>query len=176
MIKKVLKNRMFLIIITIILTAGTTVFATIVYNANQIGYTPSDSTWNVNNVDTALNDLYNIQKNNSLKVYSLGTGTSFDIKTLYPEIDYTKITEDNFIVGATSLSAGTPMLAKVGSWVGSQVSISVNVNTSKSYDASSGILTVSSSGSLTCGDAAGGWSSGKISSGASAWLVLGTIE
>lgn len=57
MIKKILKSRIFLVIITIILTAGTTVFATIIYNANQVGYTPSDSTWSVDTVEQALNDL-----------------------------------------------------------------------------------------------------------------------
>lgn len=34
---------------------------------------------------------------NACRVYYLGTGTSFDIKTLLPDVDYTKLTVDNFI-------------------------------------------------------------------------------
>ena len=63
MVKKILKSKVFLVITTIILTAGTTVFGAIVYNANQIGYTPSDASWSVNSVDTALNSLY-VNSNN----------------------------------------------------------------------------------------------------------------
>ena len=40
-------------------------------------------------------------------VYYLGTGTSFDIKTLLPTVDYAKLTSDNFIVGCNT-SSSTP--------------------------------------------------------------------
>ncbi|NLC88190.1 MAG: hypothetical protein GX682_05410 [Clostridiaceae bacterium] len=80
MIKKALKSKVFLVIITMILTVGTTVFATIVYNANQISYTPSDTTWNVSSVDTALNSLYDNNKsfrtNIATAITSKGVATS----------------------------------------------------------------------------------------------------
>jgi len=56
--KKILKSRVFLVIITIILTLGTTVGAAVLYEANQVSYTPQDSSWNVSTVEGALNNLY----------------------------------------------------------------------------------------------------------------------
>ena len=65
MVKKILKSKIFLVITTIILTAGTTVFGAIIYNANQIVYTPSDASWSVNSVDMSLNDIYSKTKNHT---------------------------------------------------------------------------------------------------------------
>ena len=41
---------------------------------------------------------------NSGFVYKLGTGSSFDIKKLLPELDYTKLTVNNFIVQPTKIN------------------------------------------------------------------------
>ena len=62
------------------------------YSAKDITY--DHSNWKVKNVEEALNNLYE----NASKIYSLGTGISFDIKELVPNIDYTKLTVSDFIV------------------------------------------------------------------------------
>lgn len=75
-------------------------------------------------------------------VYYLGTGTSFDIKTLLPDVDYAKLTSDNFIVGCNT-SSSTPRENKRpgnadNEWVNANIS-SISVN----YDNSTGILSLS---------------------------------
>ncbi|MDD3369938.1 MAG: hypothetical protein PHP50_13840 [Lachnospiraceae bacterium] len=43
-------------------------------------------------------------KNAGSTIYCLGSGTTFDIKTLLPDVDYTKLTKDNFIIKVISSS------------------------------------------------------------------------
>ena len=74
MIKKILKSKIFLVIVTMIFSVGTTVFAAIVYNANQISYTPSDENWSANRVDLALNDLYTKNKTNTTEYLNFKSG------------------------------------------------------------------------------------------------------
>lgn len=79
------------------------------------------------------------------KVYSLGTGTAsgnnviYDIQSLLPDVDYTKLTASNFIVkiGGCSASASNSSSVLVGN------SISVSCTPSLSYNNSTGLLTVS---------------------------------
>ena len=47
------------ILIGIIISAVVGVSATILYQADQVGFTPTDPNWNVNNLEDALNSLYN---------------------------------------------------------------------------------------------------------------------
>lgn len=83
------------------------------------------------------------------KVYNLGTGTSFNIQTLLPGIDYTKLTVANFVrcLGATAINS-TGAWADVG--YGSSASAadvdirSQLVSSAMSYNASTGVLTVPS--------------------------------
>ena len=71
------------------------------YNAKDIGYTPSDSSWNVNNVSDAIKDLKNGKKQ-SVKIVNIGQYDSLDyhnidIKSLFPN-DYTNFTVNNFVI------------------------------------------------------------------------------
>lgn len=54
-----MKKMIFGIIIGILATSVVGVTALVIYNANEIKYNPSDSNWNVDNVKSALDDLYN---------------------------------------------------------------------------------------------------------------------
>ena len=56
--KKIFNKKIILIILTIMLLVGTSVCAAVLYEANQVSYTPQYSSWNVNNVEEALNNLY----------------------------------------------------------------------------------------------------------------------
>ena len=63
--KKILKSRIFLVIITAIICTSIGVSATILYQADEIGFTPDDPNWNVNNLEDALNDLYENKEDSS---------------------------------------------------------------------------------------------------------------
>lgn len=69
----------------------------------------------------------------------LGNGTSFNIGSLVPNVDYTKLTSDNFIVGVSALASS--------SYTGSSKSYSGSIldgfTLTKSYNASTGILSLS---------------------------------
>lgn len=56
--KKVFSSRIFLVVVTAIITTGGTALASCTYYSNQVLYSPSDNTWNVSNVKEALDDLY----------------------------------------------------------------------------------------------------------------------
>ena len=46
------------ILIGIVITASIGVTATVLYNSSEIGFTPANSNWEVNNIQSAINDLY----------------------------------------------------------------------------------------------------------------------
>ena len=115
---------------------------------------------------------------------NLGTGTSFDIKTLAPDVDYTKLTANDFNVeqsGSVSTSASTQV--KGGSGANSLAGNSGSASTSitKSYNASTCVLTaygsVSLSWAATFRHPTEGWDTTKYGSGSNivsvnAYLVV----
>ena len=78
---------------------------------------------------------------NSYSIY-LGTGSSFDIKKLLPEIDYTKLTSDNFVVGAVSGNYKNTSTLHRGTEKDSYAAIS-GFTIGKIYNSNTGILTLS---------------------------------
>lgn len=75
------------------------------------------------------------------EIIYLGTGTSFDIKKLYPEVDYSKLTTNNFFIEAQSFDTGnngatSSTLAMYTRQKGYYTA------SAKSYNSSTGILTV----------------------------------
>ncbi len=118
-------------------------------------------------------------KNSNLAgVYYLGTGTSFDIKSKFPD-DYHRFTADNFIVGGSS---GNVVAAKsyTDGISGIPVARANGFSISKSYVAQTGILTVSGNTqqirqgydkavNITYGNAA-------QTIETSCWLVIGKIQ
>jgi hypothetical protein len=46
------------ILIGLVFGVSAAVGATALYNSSEVGFTPTDSNWNVNNVEDAINDLY----------------------------------------------------------------------------------------------------------------------
>ena len=73
----------------------------------------------------------------------MGCGTSFDIKTLLPNIDYKKLTVDNFIVTSTAKSILWNRDSEGRSSIGAGDYFSGTASISKKYDIDAGILTVS---------------------------------
>lgn len=82
------------------------------------------------------------------QIIDLGEGTSFDIKTNYPKVDYTSLTVDNFITAASSIVTTN----KKGTYVESGLSeaqyiycdfpSSPSFIPSINYDSETGILTI----------------------------------
>lgn len=124
------------------------------------------------------------------KVYYLGTGTNFNIKNLLPEIDYTTLTNENFIVGANNFSGGGTShntcgyASRNGLSNGDLAVNSSNIYPSYSYNNSTGILTITNtSGTIslqgqTCISGDYTWRTYKTSSislNMKVYLVIGTI-
>ena len=166
------------IIIGIISGISTTVLALHIYNANEINYKNNERVKNaLDRLDVDLNNYRNdylgilkrkginisdnadlVQVKNGIKslgaadVKFLGNGTSFDIKTLVPTVDYKTLSTSNFIVGGKSISA----LSATGK-VKERDHVSGRFdpyNLSVSYNNQTGILSVSgtSYGFYGCGD------------------------
>lgn len=145
-INKLKHNTLFGILIGILLSGAIGVSAaTYLYSSNQISYSNSNSS--ATDVKTALDELYETTINSKQDIYYLGTGTSFDIKTLLPDVDYTKLTVDNFIIplGTSTLEGGF-YDANGGVYIyfdgiGNKTA-NINITLSKAYDNQTGILTI----------------------------------
>ena len=117
--------------------------------ADQISYTPNDSSFSVNNTKAAIDSLYDMALNNSQKVVYLGTGTSFDIKAItgLTDEEVAKLTKENFIVeiSGTSMSNAISSNCKAGnhSYTDKQATgtTSTSLSIVKNYDATTGVLT-----------------------------------
>ena len=132
------KNLKFILImiLVIILSSGVTAYAVYNYQASQVLYSKNGTETTVKD---ALDELYN----NLTGVCYLGTGTSFDIKSIFPD-NYTSLTEDNFIIGVQRKDAG----GNAGDGgTGHSGSVAAGGSTafelSKSYNPSTGTLTIS---------------------------------
>lgn len=77
---------------------------------------------------------YKCNGGGSSDVYYLGAGTSFDIKSKFPN-DYQKFTVDNFIIG---ISYATGTSGSYEQWGRDDV----NAYPSKSYDATTGVFSI----------------------------------
>lgn len=96
--KKIIKNNIFGFIIGIIITSSVSVIAATLYLSNQVSYTPTDTTWNVDNVKDALDELHD-----ATELINQGDATESDImvgKTAIVNgklITGTKLEESNHI-------------------------------------------------------------------------------
>ena len=77
-------------------------------------------------------------------VYYLGTGTSFDIKTLFPSY-YNILTKDNFLVVPTGSQTGSFSQSSSCDHHFTNASYTVNANTSVSYNSETGALSITGS-------------------------------
>ena len=85
---------------------------------------------------------YILRKVNSqsggVTLVDLGTGTSFDVKTLAPSVDYTSLTTDNFIVEVSDVSSRANGTGSHSGSAGNYTTGSFVLT--KSYDSVNGIL------------------------------------
>ena len=93
--KKVIKSRIFLIVILCVISCGIGVYAANTYKASEVLYTSSDGT--SMNVEDALNELYekNNNSSNNLKIYEINfnSGGDHDCHIIFDisETQYSKI-------------------------------------------------------------------------------------
>lgn len=168
------------IIIGISISGIVGVSAATLYYSNKVSYSNENSS--VTDVKTALDELYSLTKSGTNKsaIYYLGTGTSFDIKTLFPDVDYNSFTVDNFIIGTSSVP--TTRSSWYGNWSNFPYGTgSFNgLNLEKTY--TDGVLSISgtsfvvqnclsSKTNIFCADAS---ATGTVTP--YAYLVIGQIE
>lgn len=145
--KKILKSRVFLVLVTAIISSSITGVVAYNYNAKDVSYTPSDSNWNVNNVEEALKSLKTGCKGSLHLIGSSPVTTSNSAASTIPVTgkqkftydissydNYENYTADNFLVVLKGLAPTENV--NVGT-------LTTNYSyVTQTYDATTGILTV----------------------------------
>lgn len=172
--KDILKGMIIGIIIGVLAFGGIGAVA-ITLTAKDINYTSSESEFAVDNVKSAIAELYKISQEStgSQKVVNLGTNTSFNL-TSYD--GYQNFTNDNFIiVSASSMSKSGSSNYQPGYSANVQSTVTASYSTTKNYNASTGILTAyatfSGSYSRAGGTIAGGFPSFSTNQAVQVYLV-----
>ena len=160
------------IFIGVLISSGVVYAATLI-DSKDVTYTPSDNEFDASNVETALNELYTkittntdelnseverleTELDSSSTVYYVGAttnitannSTTYNIKTKFPNIDYTTLTKNNFLVVSIGISDNPAVASSLHSdhWVRFWSS-----GSSVSYNASSGVVSVNC-GTVTASD------------------------
>ena len=99
-ILNLIKNNIFGFIIGIVVASSVSVIAATVYYSNQVSYTPTDTTWNVENVKDALDELRSIETElTNLK--NLGDATANEIV-----VGKTAVVNGQLVTGTLEQSTG----------------------------------------------------------------------
>lgn len=160
-----MKKIIFGIAIGITLGSGI-VYAAVTYKASDISYDASDTSWEVDNVNDALNSLYDKQKNNTKKALVF-TSSPVDMKQYTDR--WAELTNADFKAGVTSADSS----AKASN--GNTGTCSTNYSISYNYNASTGQLTFSSSGTGYSNAGDSGKVENRLSVGGIFAVWLGTI-
>ena len=148
--KSFVRNNLFGFLIGIILCSGI-VYGVNLYKSEDISYTPSDTSWDVSNVNEALNDLYlktnDSNNKNSKQITLLGTGSGNGINFNVSSFQgYEEFTVDNFIVEIISnFITGYSWLSD------SKKEANTSSPVIKVYDETNGIIKITTGLSLTTG-------------------------
>lgn len=106
-------------------------------SVTETGYAADMTT--VKNLQTQIDEL----NSNLSEVYYLGTSTSYNLATLLPNIDYAKLTADNFIVSVNSMPS-----VRTNTWTNGEChpyARATGLSVSKSYNKDTGKLSISAS-------------------------------
>ena len=170
--KKIMKSRIFIFILTAIMFTSIGVYATTTYKASDVIYNASDGT--SMNVNDALNNLYKNQTKISGNLYYLGNCSNAEYKSSgkgtfdVSKIEgYEKFTVDNFI------SADGLYLYGYVEYPNRPFSSSTVV---KKYDASTGILTITLPSTYTVLSDSYGGNHYMNAGGLKVYLYTGTIN
>ena len=150
-------------LISIIATSGIAV-AAVSLNAKEIPFTSKDENWQVDNVEDAMNDLYDLGKiASNAKVYKLGNGFSFDITNIVGAENVGNYDANNFLVVWNGPSIGRTQVINRGQGNGMSTVLGyVTIGNSGAYSKSykNGILTVTG-GTVSVTERIQQWYAGK---------------
>ena len=137
---KLLKNNIKLIvgfILGIIISSGVVYAVSTISDSSEITFDNTGTALSSTNVESALTELATkIGNGGTSQAVELGTNTSYNIATLYPNIDYTQLTVDNFYykIGNRSFGSVSSNLA------GGNAAYLAFASPTISYDNSTGIV------------------------------------
>ena len=107
-----MKKTVFAFLLGVVLTGSTAGVVALNYNAKNIGYTPSDNSWNVNNVEDAIKDLKNID-NKRIQIYS--TDAVYGVNGTYwqqnVEIPANVKNVTIYLISTTNYAVDTPTIS-----------------------------------------------------------------
>ena len=146
--KKILKSRLFTFALGLIV-AGSIGVCAYTISSSDVSYDNSTSGLEADNVNDALDNLYDMAANagSTLSIVELGTAASYNISELYPDIDYTKLTLDNFFYKISDRAFGNVTSNMRGS---SSAAFGVSAPT-VSYDNTTGVVTFTQANINTIG-------------------------
>ncbi|MGM9835120.1 MAG: hypothetical protein ACI31M_05030 [Bacilli bacterium] len=132
--KKIFKNSLFTFILGALLFCGIGyVIAEELITAQQVVYKKEDGT--LITADQAIEELYG---GSGARIYYLGEGTTFDLKSKFPN-DYQKFTKNNFIVKFIKSDAFNWTGLRSG---GEERTAASDTSVTVSYDSAEGIVTI----------------------------------
>ena len=159
-----MKKMLLGIMIGILLCSGI-VYAATLYKASDVSYQPSDASWEVNNVNEAINVLYDSIQNSTKKALVF-TSSPVDM-TQYTD-RWAELTTADFICGASSVGSSIVNNSSAG------CTSSLSEIPKPTYDNANGKLTFTASFSKNQTVGAGGMLKSTLS-GKSFCVWLGTI-
>jgi len=139
------KKIIFAVLITAVLTSVISVTA-VKLSASDIGFESNHDGWEVDNVNDAMNDLYDlgIEASNA-KIYKLGEGRSFDISSIVGKENVANYSADNFLVFWNSPECTQQTLGWNGE-TDNRITVYGKIDKGddfvKSYDNTTGIVTI----------------------------------
>ena len=143
--KKINKSHIFSFILGVIISGGITGVLAYKLAANQVGYTPSDSTWQVSDVDNALDSLFDMA--------TYGDATSSDIKSgktalVNGEQVTGNLTVPNYttLANTENVGAGSSSSARTGYYYLDNYKVTCGTTTCPSYTSLTGTASISPGG------------------------------
>lgn len=109
-------------------------------------------------------------------LYYLGTGTSFDLKSLLPDIDYTQLSDSNFIVVSDGGSVDAHYNSDMYDWNCAGCRSNGNFYINKSYSATTGVLSASVTIGTSGSPIQGPGCSNQVTNAVKVYFVLGDIK
>lgn len=136
-IKKIKSNSLFTFILGGLIFGSIGIYGANNYQSNAIEYNPTDTSWEVSNVNEALNSLYKNQKTSKIEKYAMNIVKYGyrDCRIDISKIDgYENLTIDNIIVSINNVGLAPTLM---DGWASGEFHIG-------NYDASNGIITMTS--------------------------------
>ena len=177
--KEFIKSRVLFLLLGVVISGFVYVYAEGL-SSSDIIYDNSNSTLQSTDLESAINELAGkLDGGGGAHIYYLGTGTSFNIKSRFPNI-YSTLTANNFIIGTNGAPSASTSYYSDNVYHATS-SAYTGFGLSKSYNSSTGILSIGGNSYTlrTCIDSSATYCNDARTTGSAtvfAYLVVGTIE